>query len=108
MSGEWIRFWLVFALILTAMLGFTAAVFGVYRFGYLLNRMHAAGIGDTFGILFTTVGLVLAREPSLSIAKMILVVVFLWFTSPTSSHFLGQVEFYTNPDLYRHVDREAE
>ena len=107
MSMEWLRFWLVFILIVCSLLGFTFSVIGFYRFGFLMNRLHASGIGDTFGILCMALGLLLAQEPSLSLGKMALVVIFLWFTSPTSSHFLCQVEFYTNPDLYRYVDREA-
>ena len=30
---------------------FGTAVLGVYKFRYVLNRMHAAALGDTLGIL---------------------------------------------------------
>ena len=33
------------------------AVFGVYRFRYSLNRMHAAAMLDTLGILFVLAAL---------------------------------------------------
>ena len=45
------------------------------------------------------------------IARMILLlllIVFMWFTSPASSHFLSQVEYYTNKHLYRHTERKLE
>jgi multisubunit Na+/H+ antiporter MnhG subunit len=42
----------------------------------------------------------------MDILKLALLVVFMWFTSPTSSHMLAQIEYYTNPHLYSHVERE--
>ena len=38
-------------------------------------------------------------------AFAVLLVTFMWFSSPVSTHFLGQVEYYTNPHLYRKVER---
>ena len=83
---EWIRFAIAAVLAILGLCSFGSAVLGAYRFGFVLNRMHAAGIGDTAGIFL-----------------MIASLFFLWFTSPVSTHFLGQVEFYTNPLLGRHV-----
>ena len=88
MMLEWIRFGIAAVLIVLALCSFGAAVLGACRFGFVLNRMHAAGIGDTAGIF-----LVIAS----------LAVFFLWFTSPVSTHFLGQVEYYTNPLLRKYV-----
>ena len=42
---EWIRFFITAALLLLGMISFISAVIGVYRFGFVMNRMHAAGIG---------------------------------------------------------------
>ena len=106
MTFEWIRLILTIACLLTALIGFTAAVIGVYRFGFVMNRLHAAGIGDTLGLFMVAVSLLLSLAPGLDTWKLVLVIVFMWFTSPVSSHFLSQVEYYTNPHLYRYVDRE--
>ena len=59
--GEWIRFGLTAICLITALIGFTAAVIGANRFGFVMNRMHAAGIGDTLGI-FGVVCAVMLRE----------------------------------------------
>ena len=40
-----------------------------------------------------------------SVLKLILLVVFMWDTSPVSSHFLSQISFYTDKELWNHVDR---
>jgi hypothetical protein len=29
----------------------------------------------------------------------------MWNTSPVSSHFLSQIEYYTNPKLFDHMER---
>ena len=105
MTGEWIRFGIIAALMLLTLILFTAAVIGAYRFGFVLNRMHAAGMGDSLGIFCLIVALAIDAGPGLVSLKLILVVVLLWFTSPASSHFLSQVEYYTNPHLYRYTDR---
>ena len=55
--GEWVRFWLT-AAVLIAGLGFLAAgVIGNCRFYYVMNRIHAAGLGDTMGLLLTILAL---------------------------------------------------
>ena len=100
---EWIRFFVAAVLIILGLCSFGAAVLGAYRFGFVLNRMHAAGIGDTAGIVFVIASLAVARGPHMDTLKLVVLVFFLWFTSPVSTHFLGQVEYYTNPLLGRHV-----
>ena len=97
--GEWIRFFIVAALLVIALACFASAVLGVWRFGYVMNRMHAAGIGDSLGIFCVAAALFIAGGPSWEEAKALLLVFFLWFTSPVSTHFLGQVEFFNSHDL---------
>ena len=105
MTAEWIQFWITALMLAAALFSFAAAVFGIYRFGFVMNRMHAAGIGDTFGILFMAAGLAVSAGFSMETLKMLLVPAFLWFTSPVSTHFLAQVEYYTNPELYKYMGR---
>jgi multicomponent Na+:H+ antiporter subunit G len=88
-----------------ALCSFIAAVTGAYRFGFVMNRMHAAGIGDTAGIFLVILSLAVALGPGMSTWKLLILVFFLWFTSPVSTHFLGQVEYYTNPVLRHYVKK---
>ena len=108
MTAEWIRFWITAACLMAGLCGFGCAVLGVYRFGFVMNRMHAAGIGDTFGLFFTALGLAVSSGALSETLKLLLLVVFMWFSSPVSTHFLGQAEYYTNPHLYRKEDRAGE
>ena len=105
--NEWIRFWIT-AVVLVIGLGFlTAGVIGNCRFRYVMNRIHAAGVGDTLGLLFVTIALAVSTDGILSIGKLFLPLVFLWITSPISGHFLGQIEYFTNPKLYEHMSRKG-
>ncbi len=103
--GEWIRFWIVAVILMSGVLFFVIEVIGVVRFGYVLNRVHASGIGDTLGILCITVALMIASGWNFTTLKLLLLIIFMWLTSPTSTHFLSMVEMNTNPYLDRHVRR---
>ena len=100
---ECIRFAISAVLIILALCSFGGAVLGAYRFGFVLNRMHAGGIGDTAGIFLVVLSLAVAKGPQMDTLKLFILVFFLWFTSPVSTHFLGQVEYYTNPVLRKYV-----
>ena len=101
----WVRFFLSAALLIFALVCYAGAVFGVWKFGFVMNRMHAAGIGDTLGILALIAALVLEAGWSMVSLKLILLILFLWFTSPVATHILSQIEYFTNPDLYKEAGR---
>lgn len=81
-------------------LGFMlVAVFGVNRFRLALNRMHAAALGDTLGILFIFLGLVVMRGFTLDSLKLVLVILFFWMASPVSGHMISRLEAMTDQHL---------
>ena len=108
MTGEWIRFIITAVLMAAGIFFFATAVLGANRFGFVMNRMHAAGIGDTAGLFFVIHALFVAAGVHADTLKLSLIVFFMWFTSPVSSHFLSQIEYYTNPELYRFMKRKEE
>lgn len=87
------------ALFLFGLFTFFTAVLGLYRLTYVLNRMHAAAVGDALGIFCILIGLILLHGWTLSAAKTILVFLFMWLTSPVSSHLLAEMEVETGPDV---------
>ncbi len=103
--SEWIRFWIVAAILITGLIFFTIEVIGVFRFGFVLNRMHASGIGDTMGLLCVVSSLMIASGWNFTTLKLLLLVLFMWLTSPTSTHFLSLVEMNTNPYIDRYLRR---
>ncbi len=105
---RWTQFVLGTLFLLLGVLVFLVEVFGVYKFKYILNRMHAAAMGDTLGIGFSMVGLMILSGFTLTACKMALVVIFLWCSSPVSGHLLSRLEAATNPHLDQYCEVEAE
>lgn len=54
-------------------------------------RIHAAGMIDTAGVAFYILGMVLLSGWSLVTVKLLLIGIFLIFTSPISGHAVAQV-----------------
>ncbi|MCD7744390.1 MAG: monovalent cation/H(+) antiporter subunit G [Lachnospiraceae bacterium] len=103
MAGfEWIRFLIGAVLLLLGLGIFAVEMIGVFRFQYVLNRMHAAAMGDTLGIGFSLVGLIVMNGANLTSLKLFLVVCFLWFSSPTSSHLIARLEVTTDTEKEKH------
>ena len=100
----WIRFLLGTGLLLVGVGIFLLQIFGVFKFKYVLNRMHAAAMGDTLGIGFCLTGLILLCGFNFTSLKMGLIIVFLWLASPVSSHLISRLEVVTNEHLAEHCE----
>lgn len=99
---EWIRLIVGGALLLCGLIIFLIELYGIFHFRYVLNRMHAAAMGDTLGISVSLVGLMIFCGLNFTTLKMMLIVIFLWFASPVSSHLLARLEVTTNEKLRDH------
>lgn len=99
MTWEWIRFAASAVCLVTGLVFMVLAVFGVNRFRHALNRMHAAAMGDTLGILFVFLGLILMRGFSMDSLKLFVVILFFWVASPVSGHMISRLEAMTDEDL---------
>ena len=62
---------------------------GILRLPDVFARMHGAGIIDTLGAGLIVLGLILQAGFTLISVKLFLIIAFLFFTSPTSSHALA-------------------
>lgn len=62
---------------------------GVLRMPDVYTRSHAAGVTDTLGAILILSGLAVQSGFTLVSAKLLLILVFLLFTSPTASHALN-------------------
>lgn len=96
---EWIRFGIGTLFLAAGIITFALELFAVYRFRYVLNRMQVAAMGDTLGIGISLVGLMILSGFNFVTLKLGLVVVFLWFSSPVSSHLIARLEVATNQKL---------
>ena len=91
-------------LVSIGLLVFITGVVGIFRLKYVLNRMHAAALGDTLGILFILAGLMVLVGFGFLALRMGLIIVFLWLASPVASHLLAKAEFVT----FKHIKQEVE
>ena len=67
------------------------ATTGVFRFKYVLNRMHSAAIGDTLAILFVLIGRVILCGFNFTSMKLLAIIFFFWLTGPVSSHLIANL-----------------
>lgn len=106
---DWLRFGAGALLMAGGLFVLVTAVLGQFRFRSGLNRIHAAALVDTLGILLMLGGLILCAGWSLVSLKLALVIAFLWLTSPVSSHLLGKlsVTLLEQPERELQVDDPA-
>lgn len=99
MTWRWIQFAVSSLCLLIGLIFMVLAVFGVNRFHKALNRMHAAAMGDTLGILFVLTGLIVMRGFTMDSLKLLLVILFFWAAGPVSGHMISRLEAMTDEDL---------
>ena len=104
---EWVRFTAAVICLLFAAVMESIAVFGVYKFKFVMNRMHAAALGDTCGLLFMILGLICIGGFTFTSLKLLGVLVLFWLTSPVSGHLLSNmVKSTMNSDLEVHAGQK--
>lgn len=102
-----IRFVLSLGCTLIGFAAIISAVFGIFRFKTALNRIHAAALIDTVGVLFMILGVIIGQGFCLTSVKMIVIIGFLWITSPVASHLVARLEVTTNDELEKELEVKA-
>ena len=82
---------------------------GLVRLPDLFSRTHAVGMMDTAGVGFIILGLIVHEGLTLISFKLALVGIFLFFTSPISTHAVAQGAFRggLRPVLYDPRDKDG-
>ena len=78
---------------------------GLIRLPDVFCRVHAAGLTDTVGAGFMLTGLMLQAGASLVTIKLVLIMVFLVFTSPTASYALAHAALLDGIKPWTKADR---
>ena len=76
---DWIVFVVSNILILAGLFIACSAVLGLYRFNFVINRMHAAAMNDTLGILLILLGLMIQSGFQYATLKMLIIILELNF-----------------------------
>ena len=74
-------------------------VYGMFRYKYVLNRMHMAAAIDTLGLLLIMCGLIVWQGLSINSMKIVLIILFFWISGPVASHLIARMEVSTNEKL---------
>ena len=82
--------WFAGGLVLLGAVFAVVGAAGMLRFPDLFTRMHAASIAETLGALLVIAGLVLLAGLTVATVKLLLILLFLWFSSPTATHALAK------------------
>ena len=83
---------IVIILLIAGLFFFTGGSVGILRFPDFYSRLHPAGKCDTMGLFFTLSALALytlhdfSLHAVLTALKIMLIVVFIFITSPTATH----------------------
>lgn len=100
----WVRFGAVAFLMLSGLLAMLITTIGIFRFKYVLNRIHVAAKCDTMGVLLILGGLMLFMGFSMATLKLLLLIVFLWIANPVASHLIAHLEVATNDDIEKECE----
>lgn len=103
---EWVRFLTASLFILSGVGTIVLSVLGVFKFHFVLNRMHSAAMGDTMGLLMVLTGLIIISGFSFLSLKILLVICFLWMASPVSSHLITRLEITTDKQVKEECEEE--
>ena len=78
------------ALLLIGFAFMVVSAVGVVRLPDFFSRLHASSIGETLGIVLVGLGLILYNGAEFSSAKILLIVIALFFVNPVGTHLIGK------------------
>ncbi len=92
-----------------AFFGITGAI-GTLRFPDFYSRVHAGSVTDTLCAFMIIGGLVLQAGFTLVTVKLIMILAYLWYTSPAASHALVRAAHHmgVQPVLYPRPDAPSD
>lgn len=74
---------------------FTVATIGLMRLPDVYTRLHATTKGDSLGGALVLLGMAVYGGLELDTLKLLLIIVFVWLTTPTASHLVGKAAYRT-------------
>tara|TARA_B100001996_G_scaffold374456_1_gene353096 strand:+ start:2623 stop:2946 length:324 start_codon:yes stop_codon:yes gene_type:complete len=64
---------------------------GLLKLPDVFSRIHSAGMIDTAGAGFIILGMIFQSGISLATAKLVFIAIFIFFSSPVSSHVISNL-----------------
>ena len=105
---ETIRLGFAALLIVGGVIAGAISILGVFRFRFVMNRMHCAAILDTLSMAGIFGGLMVATGSLSYIPKLLAALVVLWVGSPIASHLVSRMEIATDETAPQHIKVEED
>ena len=99
---------LTWALLLSGAFFLVTGALGMIRLPDVFTRMHAAGMADTMGAGLILVGLCLYSGANLVTVRLVLILAFVWFTSPIATHALAKAALSGGTEPYTLAGKDGE
>jgi multicomponent Na+:H+ antiporter subunit G len=96
---QWIRLVVASLFLLVGLVPILSAVIGLFRFDYVINRIHASATIDTLAMLSISISLIIMMGFTAAVLKLMLIIAFLWFANPISGHLMARLEVLSNPQI---------
>ncbi len=101
---EVLKFIATAILMLSGIFMLCVSLIGNFRYSFILNRMQVGALTDTIVAVLIIAGLIVGNGFNILTIKLMLVVLFLWFANPVSSHFLAKTEIIANDKIMEEVE----
>ncbi|MBN2287133.1 MAG: monovalent cation/H(+) antiporter subunit G [Tissierellales bacterium] len=72
---------------------FIVGTVGILRFPDIYTRAHSSAKCDTLGTILTLLGLCVYNGFNAVSIKIMLIVAFIWITSPTATHIITKAQY---------------
>lgn len=82
--------WISMICFIGSLLAFSLGTLGLFKFPDPYTRMHAISIGDTLGVGFMGIGLLLLSPNWILRIKLISILIFFWIINPTMTHLIAK------------------
>ena len=103
-----IRLMIAAVLMLLGVIAGAISILGVFRFHFVMNRMHCAAILDTLAMAGIFGGLMVAKASLAYTPKLLAALVVLWVGSPIASHLVSRMELLTDETAAEHIAVEED
>ena len=104
--SDTVRFVISAVLMAFGVISIALGLLGVFKFRFVMNRMHCAAIIDTFGLAGILGGLMVLTGSLEYIPKLAAALMLMWIGSPIASHLVGRMEITTDDTASEHMETE--
>lgn len=84
---------LISFLLISGLFFFIVGTIGILRFPDIYTRAHSTAKCDTLGTVLILLALIIYNGLNFVSLKILLIIIFIWITSPTSTHLIAKANY---------------